>query len=387
LNSYRIKRLLKILLLLFALSIAFISLWYTNNLVDKLKVEEQIKAQTWADATKLLANADLDAEALEFPLSIVAGNNTIPVIVTDGEGGIIDYRNLDTLLVKDPSFFVRKIKQMESLNDPIEVDYAEGQKMVIYYENTILLTKLTYYPLIQLLIIGIFLAMSYFAFSYSRRSEQNQVWVGMSKETAHQLGTPISSLMAWMQVINDVDHGIDEQIILEMQNDVNRLELITERFSKIGSEPVIKEVDVQSVIQETVGYLEKRSSTKVEFVIETPIEHMTAELNVPLFAWVLENLTKNAIDAMSGEGQIKYQIFRKSENIYIEITDTGIGIGKNDFKTIFKPGFTTKKRGWGLGLSLAKRIVEEYHRGKIMVVESIPFEKTTFRIVLKTAPL
>jgi signal transduction histidine kinase len=368
------------------MSIAFISLWYTNTLVDKLKAEEKVKAQTWADATKLLATADLDAEALEFPLSIVAGNNTIPVIVTDADGGIIDYRNLDTLKVTEEGFFERKIKQMKSLNDPIEVDYAEGEKMIIYYENTILLTKLTYYPLIQLLIIGIFLATSYFAFSYSRRSEQNQVWVGMSKETAHQLGTPISSLMAWMQLINDVEHNIDEQIIQEMHNDVNRLELITERFSKIGSEPVIKLVDVQAMIQDTVGYLQKRSSTKVEFVVETPIEHMTAELNVPLFAWVLENLTKNAIDAMGGEGQIKYQIFRKSENIFIEITDTGSGISKNDFKTIFKPGFTTKKRGWGLGLSLAKRIVEEYHRGKIIVVESIPFERTTFRITLKTAP-
>lgn len=339
--------------------------------------------KTWANATKLLANAEPDAEYLEFPLGIITGNNTIPVIVTDASGAVMDHRNLDSLSIKEEGFFERKIRQMKSINDPIEIEYAEGQKMIIYYENTILLTKLTYYPLIQLLVIGIFLAISYFAFSYSRRSEQNQVWVGMSKETAHQLGTPISSLMAWMQLIGDAEHKIDEQILLEMQNDINRLELITERFSKIGSEPVLKEVDLETVVNDTVGYLRMRSSSKVEFIIETPIESIQANLNVPLFAWVLENLTKNAIDAMSGEGQIKYFMLRKSDNIIVEVTDTGSGISKNDFKTIFKPGFTTKKRGWGLGLSLAKRIIEEYHQGKILVTESIPHERTTFRIVLK----
>jgi len=373
------------LLLIFALSIAFISLWYTNNLVDKLKEEEKVKMETWADATKLLATADLDDEALAFPLSIITGNNSIPVIVTSAEGTVIDHRNLDSLKILEEGFFESEIEKMESLNDPIVVEYSDDQKMIIYYENTILLTKLTYYPLIQLIIIGIFLATSYFAFSYSRRSEQNQVWVGMSKETAHQLGTPISSLMAWMQLINDTEHSIDQQIILEMQNDVDRLELITERFSKIGSEPVIKKVNVQHVIEQTVGYLERRSSSKVEFVIDTPIEEVFAELNVPLFAWVIENLTKNAIDAMNGEGQIRYHLFRKSENVYIDVSDTGSGISKGDFKTIFKPGFTTKKRGWGLGLSLAKRIIEEYHRGKIMVTESTPNEKTTFRIIMTSA--
>lgn len=383
-NSYRIKRILKLLLLLFAISIAFASLWYTNNLVDKLKEEEKIKVQTWANATKVLATAD-DDESLVFPLSIITGNNNIPVIVTQEDGTVIDHRNLDSIKITEPGFFERKIHHMRSVNDPIEVEYAGDQKMIIYYENTILLTKLTYYPLIQLIVIGIFLATSYFAFSYSRRSEQNQVWVGMSKETAHQLGTPISSLMAWMQLINETEHGIDQQIVHEMQNDINRLELITERFSKIGSEPVLDKVEVQQVIADTVGYLERRSSNKVEFLVETPIEHMFAELNVPLFAWVLENLTKNAIDAMNGEGQIKYQTFRKSENIYVEVSDTGSGIPKGDFKTIFKPGFTTKKRGWGLGLSLVKRIVEEYHKGKILVVESVPNEKTTFRIIIKSA--
>lgn len=383
LNSYQIKRILKVVLLLFACLIAIASLWYTNILVEQLKEEEEGKARKWAEATHIIANRTSDENYdPTFALSVVRDNKTIPVIVMI-DGVITEYRNLDTNKVKIPGYLEKKVLEMGSQNDPIEVDFVDDKKLYIYYENSILLTKLKYYPYVQLSIIGLFLAISYFAFSYSRRSEQNQVWVGMSKETAHQLGTPISSLVAWLQLAEESGDKLDPSILREMKSDIERLELITERFSKIGSEPVIEKNDLCEVVRNTVGYLSKRAPRKVEFSLPDNESPVWVGLNVPLFAWVIENLTKNALDAMNGEGRISYEITDREKEVILDVTDTGVGIPSSRFKEIFKPGFTTKKRGWGLGLSLVKRIIQNYHNGQIFVKESVPGKKTTFRIILR----
>lgn len=382
-NSYQVKTYLKLFLLIFAAGIAAASLIYTNQLVESLKAEEREKARFWADAMRVLSHVEDEEADITFPLSVVMANNTIPVIATLEDGTINTYRNIDSAKLRQPGYLEQRLELMKEANDPIELDYHEGEKIIIYYENSIVLTKLKYYPYVQLSIIGVFLLLSYFAFSYSRRSEQNQVWVGMSKETAHQLGTPISSLVAWLELIKEDPSNYNEEVLFEMQNDLRRLELITERFSKIGSEPVLEPLSVHSVVADTVGYLQKRLSSKVEFHVRDESEEAEAPLNAPLFAWVIENLTKNAVDAMEGTGSIDYKIYRRESRVVIEISDTGKGIPSNRFKTIFKPGFTTKKRGWGLGLSLVKRIVENYHDGSIIVKESVPNKQTTFKITLK----
>jgi len=383
LNSYQVKTYLKLFLLVFATGIAAASLIYTNQLVESLKAEEREKARFWADAMRVLSHVEDEEADITFPLSVVMANNTIPVIATLEDGTINTYRNIDSTKLRQPGYLEQRLELMKEANEPIELDYHEGEKIIIYYENSILLTQLKYYPYVQLSIIGVFLLLSYFAFSYSRRSEQNQVWVGMSKETAHQLGTPISSLVAWLELIEDDPSNYNDEVLHEMQNDLSRLELITERFSKIGSEPVLKPLSVHAVVTETVGYLQKRLSSKVEFTVKDESDDAEASLNAPLFAWVIENLTKNAVDAMEGAGRIDYLIYRRESRVIIEISDTGKGIPSNRFKTIFKPGFTTKKRGWGLGLSLVKRIVENYHDGSIIVKESVPNKQTTFKITLK----
>lgn len=383
LNSYQVKTYLKLFLLIFAAAIAAASLIYTNQLVERLKAEEREKARFWADAMRVISQGQDDEADITFPLSVVMANNTIPVIATLEDGSINTYRNIDSAKLKEPGYLEQRLEYMKEANEPIELDYHEGEKIIIYYENSIVLTKLQYYPYVQLSIIGVFLLLSYFAFSYSRRSEQNQVWVGMSKETAHQLGTPISSLVAWLELIRDDPANYNHEVLEEMQNDLNRLELITERFSKIGSEPVLQPLSVHEVVADTVGYLQKRLSSKVEFSVVDQSGDATIPLNAPLFAWVIENLTKNAVDAMEGTGRIDYRIYRRENRVVLEITDTGKGIPSNRFKTIFKPGYTTKRRGWGLGLSLVKRIVENYHNGSIIVKESVPNKQTTFKIALR----
>lgn len=384
LNKYQVKSLLKFMLLIVALSIVAVSLLYTDNLAKQLKEEERAKVALWAEATRLIATMEEDDDFdVTYALSVIKANNTIPVIVTLQDGTVIASRNIDSSQESDPSYINQTIKQMKESNDPIIAGLYENQNIVIYYENSILFTKLKLYPYVQLVIIAVFLLVSYYAFSYSKRSEQNQVWVGMSKETAHQLGTPISSLMAWMDVIEAQDGQMNEEVRQEIQNDIKRLELITERFSKIGSEPVLSPVKLTEVVDETVGYLSKRLSSKISFDVVDQTVDSTVHLNVPLFAWVLENLTKNAADAMSGEGAMRYEISETDRNVFLEVSDTGKGIPSGRFKTIFEPGFTTKKRGWGLGLSLVKRIVENYHNGTIHVKESNPGVKTTFRITLK----
>ncbi|MBT6235474.1 MAG: HAMP domain-containing histidine kinase [Bacteroidetes bacterium] len=373
------------MLLFFAFLIGFFSLWYTNNLVEKLELQEREKIATWADATRILATSDLDGD-VNFLLKIIEANKTIPVILTDDKGNVNGSKNLDSTGYNGDNYVAHSLSQMKEQNDPMEIEYAEGQKIMIYYGNSILLIQLRVFPYFQLGVIALFLAISYFAFSYSRTSEQNKVWAGMSKETAHQLGTPISSLMGWVEYIKESNANVSPDVIREMEHDMERLGLITDRFSKIGSEPSLTNYALLDVLEESVSYINSRTSDKVNIVIvgQEKFEDVQVAVNKPLFAWVVENLCKNAVDAMEGRGDIKFEMAGiGNEWIQFDVTDNGKGIPPSKHKTIFKPGYTTKKRGWGLGLSLVKRIVENYHRGKIYVKSSELGKGTSFRIELK----
>lgn len=385
LNNYELKKVLKLVLLLFAFLIGFFSLWYTNNLVEKLAQQEREKIATWADATRLLATSDLDGD-VNFLLKIIEANKTIPVILTDSDGAVNGQKNLDSAGYGGGDFIAQSIAEMREQNEPLEIEYMEGKMITIYYGNSTLLNQLRIYPYFQLGVIGLFLALSYFAFSYSRTSEQNKVWAGMSKETAHQLGTPISSLMGWIDYLKESDTNVSPQVIKEMEHDMERLGLITERFSKIGSEPSLTEYTLIDVLDESVSYINARTSEKVSITIrdKEKFEHVRVAVNKPLFAWVVENLCKNAVDAMEGKGEIWFEMAGVGdEQIQFDVVDTGKGVPSNKQKTIFKPGYTTKKRGWGLGLSLVKRIIENYHSGKIYVQSSEVGKGTRFRIELR----
>jgi len=382
-NTFRFNRIIKPVLLLCAVLIGIASLWYTHNLAKKMEKEEQQKIKTWAKATSELSSSDFSVD-LTFLLEIVSQNTTIPVILTDENENITSWRNLDSLRAeKENTYLVDKLADMKESHEPIVLDYFEGKKLKVFYEDSEILTRLKYYPLIQLIIISFFLIISYLAFSYSRKSEQNLVWVGMSKETAHQLGTPLSSLLAWIEIIRADNIG-DAEILNEMEKDVSRLQIITERFSKIGSEPMLVPCDIVVELEKSIDYLKTRTSKQVIFTVNNDLKQpVFIDLNPHLFAWAIENLTKNAIDAMDGVGAITFHLEQKSHTLILDITDTGKGIPANRFTSIFKPGFTTKKRGWGLGLSFVKRIIETYHKGHIVVKESFYNKGTTFRITLK----
>ena len=381
---YEQKKWWKRALAIIALCIGIFSIWYTTKLVKQLSIEEEKKIKLWANATQSMAKGEGN---LDFLLDIVTGNETIPIILTDGNNNIISYRNLDSIQAKDTAFLNNQLLEMKSEHEPIKIVYdAENDFYnLLYYKNSIVLTQLKAYPAIQLALIGFFAIMSYLALSSSRRAEQNQVWVGMSKETAHQLGTPISSLNEWINLLRETPKEEQGYLLDELQNDTKRLELITERFSKIGSEPILKEENMDLVVEKSMQYMKTRVSSLVNIHINIAKPGNWAKINVPLFDWVLENLSKNAIDAMNGKGELNINISHDSKFVYIDIHDTGKGIPKSKFNTVFKPGFTTKKRGWGLGLSLVKRIVEGYHKGKIFVRNSEAGKGTTFRIMLQVA--
>lgn len=318
-----------------------------------------------------------------FTNDIIKNSANVPVIYADSATGkILDFGNLEPGIEKDSIALQQKFEELMEHNEPIRVRLSSDDVRLVYYEESFLLTQLRYYPYIQFFIIGVFLLIAYLMFSTARKAEQNQVWVGMAKETAHQLGTPLSSLMAWLEMLKM--QAADENTLNEISKDIKRLETITERFSKIGSVPDLKESNLFEVLENTVDYLRRRVSNKTDLRIEGDYS-VTAKLNIPLFEWVIENITKNAVDAMSGSGVVTYTISNQGSKVYLDINDTGKGMTKATFKRIFKPGFTSKKRGWGLGLTLVKRIVENYHSGQIFVLKSELNKGTVFRIVLHTS--
>ena len=377
------KRLWKIMLLLLAVTIGIGSFLYTNWLVKKMANEERKNVELWAEATQKLINTDISSnQDITFLVDIINRNTTIPIITTDGQDNILDKKNINYREENKDRILVRELKKMKEENPRITISVSTTETQYLHYRDSVLLENLKYYPLIQFAVIFLFILVAYLAFSSSRNAEQNQVWVGMSKETAHQLGTPISSLMAWVELLKM--QNIDETLIREFEKDTQRLEKITERFSKIGSIPELVKTDVAETIRSTVSYLKTRSSLKVKYILDFE-EQVKYEipLNASLFSWVIENLCKNAIDAMNNMGTIQISIVEKVDQILIDVSDTGKGISKSYHKTVFQPGFTTKKRGWGLGLSLAKRIVENYHKGKIFLKQSEINKGTTFRIILQ----
>lgn len=380
-NIYRNRSKWKILFFLFAIIIGIGSLIYTQYLVRSLKAEERKKVEMWAEATRLINSAD-STQNLEFLFSIIENNSTVPVILTDGHDNIIAARNIEQGKIEDPGFMGQKLEKMKSNGEPIIIDLGSGFTNHIYYKDSIILSQLIYYPYIQLGFIILFILVSFLALSSSRRAEQSRVWVGLSKETAHQLGTPTTSLSGWVEILQN--NYPDNPVTKELALDVKRLEKVTERFSRIGSKPSLSKENILSLIQNSVDYLKSRSSSKVLFVLPFSADD---EINIPvnpaLFEWVIENVCKNAIDAMEGDGAITIRVEEAEKHAIIDITDTGKGIPKSAYKKIFNPGFTTKKRGWGLGLSLAKRIIEEYHNGKIYVKSSEIGKGTCIRIMMK----
>jgi hypothetical protein len=325
----------------------------------------------------------LDDMVKSFISEVAINSASVPVIYTDSTKlKVIDSGHLvDPAKIKDPVALQSMLAEMASQNQPLEVEFGDGSKSYIFYKESLLLTQLRYYPFIMLVVISVFLLIAYVLFSTSRKVEQNQVWVGMAKETAHQLGTPLSSLIAWLEYLKT--KGLDTQTAIEIEKDLNRLQMITERFSKIGSVPVLDYVDLVKVLNDAIGYMKLRTSKNVLFTFNSGNgEPFFARLNVPLFEWVIENLIRNAVDAMNGNGEVIISLHDQMQFVYIDISDTGKGILKSKFKTVFEPGYTTKKRGWGLGLSLTKRIIENYHSGKIFVKSSDVQKGTTFRIVI-----
>jgi K+-sensing histidine kinase KdpD len=381
-NIYTRKQRWKLALLVAAAAIGIASLWYTNNLVEKLSEQEKKNVELWASAVRQLSELEVEAGDVSFALEVLRSNNTIPMILTDAQGNINSFRNLDSIKSNDEKWLKQQIALMKVEQEPIEIVFGkQGEKNYVYYRDSMLIRQLRYYPFFQLAVISLFLLVSYLAFSSSRKAEQNQVWVGMAKETAHQLGTPLSSLMAWVEYLKaqkSLEGPVDE-----IEKDIARLNTITERFSKIGSSPSLKKENVSEVIRNSINYFSPRTSSKVTFHVTNIGHHdVFAPMNIPLFEWVLENIFKNAVDAMSGEGSVTVSITDQQQFVYIDIADTGKGIPKSKYKTVFKPGYTSKSRGWGLGLSLSKRIVEEYHGGKIFVKSSDVNKGTIFRIVL-----
>lgn len=369
-------------LLVFAVMIGLFSLMYTNNLVKSLKKEERKKVELWAEAERQLIITHDTSQDLGFIYSIIEDNSTVPVILTDGNDSIISAKNFDPARISDKQFLKAQLAKMREKGKPIVFDLPGGHINRIYYKESIILIKLMHYPFFQLSVIILFIIVSYLAFSASRKAEQNQVWIGMSKETAHQLGTPTSSLAGWIEILQMKYPEIT--ISEELGRDLARLEKITERFSKIGSRPDLSLENIVVVVNQTIDYLRSRTSSKINIITDYDASgEILIPLNAALFSWVIENICKNAVDATEGSGEIKIWLFGSQEQAIVDITDNGKGIPKSAFKKIFKPGYTTKERGWGLGLSLAKRIIEEYHHGKIYVRYSEPGKGTCIRILLK----
>ena len=411
-NIYDIRRYGRLLFFAVAAVVALIFLSVSNRLVKDLAAQERERMELWADATKEIisqldaefaapAESDSDSVAasdyvpatnVDFLLKIINGNTTIPVLLTDDDGNILNYRNfelpepVDSLNPMDLSetnrrFLQERLDVLSKGSNVIHITIAPDLQQHLYYEDSTMLKRLSYYPYIQLLVMIFFLVVVYFAVLSTKKAEQNKVWVGLSKETAHQLGTPISSLMAWMELLPEM--GVDPDTIAEMSKDVTRLSTIASRFSKIGSKPQMEHVNLVDVVTYATSYMATRISGRISLSTDIKYARLPVKACPPLFEWVMENLIKNAVDAMDGAGRIAVEVGLLSpRKAYIDVSDTGKGIPRKNFKTVFNPGFTSKKRGWGLGLTLAKRIIEQYHAGRIFVKNSTPGVGTTFRIEL-----
>ncbi len=393
-NPYQKKRRWKFFLLVFAIVIGAASVIYTNFFVKKMEREEAAQFSLWVKVAQQRMKM-YDNEQLTDVFETIKKNNKTDVIITKAEGSIYLWDGLDSTKtfyadnqekVYDSLYFVKQLSKMKEQHPPTKMKGINDEALIAYYKDSTILTQLRFFPYIQLGVIGLFLVTAYVGFSAARRAEQDQVWVGMAKETAHQLGTPISSMMAWTELIKSRFNAEHDPLIAEMENDIQRLEIITDRFSKIGSKPILEDHVVYVVVLKFTNYFKVRTSDKINFII-TGDKQVRAMLSIPLFDWVIENLLKNAVNAINNDGTITINIIENltKEEVFIEITDTGKGIPRSKFDTIFQPGYTTRKRGWGLGLSLTKRIVENYHSGQVFVKESEIGKGTTFRIVLKSS--
>lgn len=379
-------RQVKILLILAAIFIAVASLLISHSLIRDLAQQERSKMEVWAEAMRTLSEAD-DSADLSLVLKVLDENNTIPVVVLGKDGRVTEYRNvkISASNKSDSVKYVNKVaQQMKAAGQVIRIPLANNHNdyIEVCYDESLMLRRIAIYPYIQLGVVMLFVVVAIFALLTSKRAEQNKVWMGLSKETAHQLGTPISSLMAWLAILKE--SYPNDKLLPELDKDVQRLQLVADRFSKIGSIPEPVPASMNEVLYHVVDYMDRRTSKKIQMIADLPDEDIIIKMNASLFEWVIENLCKNAVDAMGGEcGQIVLHLEQLDNKVVVEISDTGKGIKKKNIKNVFRPGFTTKQRGWGLGLSLAKRIVEDYHHGKIFVKSSELGKGTTFRIELK----
>ena len=392
-NIYELRRYGKAAFLVAAAAVVAMFLYFSSSLISDLQAQERQRMEIWAGATRELVASAMEERPgtdVDFLLGIIQQNTNIPVLLTDSEGNILDQRNFrlpapdNSSDPRNTEYLGRKLGELKSSPRRIEIDIAPGVVQYLYYEDSTLLRRMSVFPYIQLLVMLAFIAVVYFAVLSTKKAEQNKVWVGLSKETAHQLGTPISSLMAWMELLPD--YGVDADTLAEMSKDVNRLSTIASRFSKIGSEPRMELVELRTVVAEAVDYMGTRISPRISLTFNPgTADDPQVMACTPLLEWVIENLIKNAVDAMEGSGKIDVSLDATHTMAAIEVADTGKGISRKNFKTVFNPGYTTKSRGWGLGLTLAKRIVEQYHRGRILVARSTLGQGTTFRIELPVA--
>lgn len=379
-SLYDSRQLLKYLFIVAAVVIAIASVFVSDLLIKDLAREERQKIEVWAEATRVLTSEDPSLN-MNLILQIIQGNTAIPVMLCNDRDSVMNYKNLELPEKNVDEFLQRKVQELKKKKDPIVIDMEDGTYQYLYYDDSLILKRLLVYPYAQLTVMAVFILTAFLALASTKKAEQNKVWVGLSKETAHQLGTPISSLIAWLEYLKLKE--VDPTLLAEMEKDVKRLEMIAERFSKIGSTPEPVPVNICESVRSALDYMETRISSKVKITVEAPEEPVMVLMNQALFAWVVENLCKNAVDAMEGQGNITFHIEEKGKKVRIDVTDTGKGILKSKFKTVFNPGYTTKKRGWGLGLSLVKRIIESYHGGKIYVKSSEIGKGTTFRIELR----
>ncbi len=365
-----------------AVAIVIGTIFYSNLLAQKIEKEEREKISQWVEANKFIASSGENAN-LNLAVQIQQQNADIPIIQTNEKDSIIDSRNLDSISIKtDKSFLQKKLKEFKTAHPPIVLVLNQEPYVAdkYYYGDSLLLKQVKYYPSVQLIIVALFILITLYAISARNKSTQNQVWAGMAKETAHQLGTPISSLEGWVEMLKEKN---EDAISSEMEKDLQRLKLISDRFGKIGSSPKLEEANLTEQVEKMVSYIKRRASEKVNFQIDAPTDFpVIAKISGPLIDWVIENLLKNALDAMEGRGKITVKIWQRSKQIIVDVSDTGKGISKQNLSKVFKPGFTTKKRGWGLGLSLSKRIIEQYHQGQLSVKSSEAGKGTTFRIIL-----